>query len=374
MPWSPRRTTPEPSWPRPAPAPSIARDVDGGVYLQNFLVTTVAAILLTRFYLGLTGFPQVGNGELHIAHLLWGGVLMLAALILLLAVIGKRTKRLGALLGGIGFGLFLDELGKFITRDNDYFFQPTIALIYVVLIGLFFTFRWIEHRRLSAEELLANAADSIRELVLGGATDAEVARARGLLERSRFRTLLADRLLEAIDCVACIDDPTATPPLAVRFSHWLWRTYDHLLAWSWFQAAVQGVFLIQGLIGVLIAVGLAVGWMSGRVDARAVLAGTDRVATAMIIAALCSLGLAVAGLIRLPISRLDAYHWFERSVLVSVFFTQVLMFWEAQLAALGGLLVDLVLLVGLRYMLRQEGARRLQPPQASGVEPVYSRM
>jgi hypothetical protein len=79
----------------------------------------------------------------------------------------------------------------------------------------------------------------------------------------------------------------------------------------------------------------------------------------------------VLGVAHLPRSRLAAYRWFERSILVSVFFTQVLMFWQAQLAALSGLALDLILLSGLRYMLRQEEARRVDV-QVSGVEPVYS--
>src|ERR671937_242206 len=77
----------------------------------------------------------------------------------------------------------------------------------------------------------------------------------------------------------------------------------------------------------------------------------------MLVSAVASLSLAVLGVARLPRSRLAAYRWFERSVLVSVLFTQVLMFWQAQLAALSGLAVDLMLLAGLRYMLRQESAR-----------------
>jgi hypothetical protein len=60
---------------------------------------------------------------------------------------------------------------------------------------------------------------------------------------------------------------------------------------------------------------------------------------------------------RLPSSRLDAYRWFERSVLVSIFFTQVVLFWHDQLAALGGLFWNLVLLAVLRFLIHQELVR-----------------
>src|SRR5438874_1476792 len=85
---------------RPDLAGAAARDFEAGLYLQDLLVAAVVAILLTRAFLGLTGYPRVGGGGLHVAHMLWGGLLMLAALVLLLAVLGKRTKRVAGVLGG----------------------------------------------------------------------------------------------------------------------------------------------------------------------------------------------------------------------------------------------------------------------------------
>ena len=48
--------------------------------------------------------------------------------------INRRSSRSSA---GAGFGWFIDELGKFITRDVNYFFQPTIALIYIMFIVMY---------------------------------------------------------------------------------------------------------------------------------------------------------------------------------------------------------------------------------------------
>ena len=60
------------------------------VVVLCFLVAGVASILAIRVYLILTGYPQLGGGGLHIAHMLWGGLLMLVALILMLAFLGRR--------------------------------------------------------------------------------------------------------------------------------------------------------------------------------------------------------------------------------------------------------------------------------------------
>jgi hypothetical protein len=325
---------------------AFARDVDAGSTLQLLLVSAIAAVLVTRLYLSLTGYPRMGgSGPLHIAHLLWGGLLMLVSVSILVATIGKRARRLAAVMGGVGFGLFVDELGKFITSDNDYFFQPAIALIYVVFILLFLLFRAIERESLSEHERLVNAAETLTEIVLSGATRTELARARLLVERCGVQGPLADGLREAIESATRV--PERTSPISAAAA-WAWRTYDRLLEWPWFHRAIWVVFVAQAVFGLIATV--AVGWATLNDRTPPGVQGT-------LLTSALSLVLVLVGVARLPTSRLDAYRWFERSVLISVFFTQVVMFWQDQLTAVGGLFWDLALLAVLRFLIRQERAR-----------------
>jgi hypothetical protein len=59
----------------------MRRDVLGSSQAESSLIIAVIAILLTRGYLALTGYSQVGGGSLHIAHAVWGGALMMSALV-----------------------------------------------------------------------------------------------------------------------------------------------------------------------------------------------------------------------------------------------------------------------------------------------------
>jgi hypothetical protein len=352
-------------------AGAAARDFEAGAYLQAFLVAAIAAILLTRLFLELTGFPRVGGGGLHIAHMLWGGLLMLVALILLLALIGKRTKWLAALVGGAGFGLFIDELGKFITADNNYFFQPTIALIYTLLVVLFLVFRAIERGSLSPDEALANAADMLREVVMGGATQSEIGRTLGLLESSKAEGPLADALRNFIQGAAGAAE--SQPPRIARAAARAWRLYDDLIAWRWFQRAILVLFVGQAVLGVIVLAIFLIG--AAATGAPGVLSGTElpNAGTLMIASgeaptglvggvasaasSLLSLACVMLGVSNLRRSRIGAYLWLERSVLVSVFFGQVLLFWQDQLSAVVQLAWNLVVLAALRYAIRQEEAR-----------------
>lgn len=58
---------------------------------------------------------------------------MAIALIISLGFINKSSYYLVAVLGGFGQPS-ADELGKFITRDNDLFYRPAGALIYITFV------------------------------------------------------------------------------------------------------------------------------------------------------------------------------------------------------------------------------------------------
>ncbi|BBY29557.1 hypothetical protein [Mycolicibacterium sediminis] len=126
---------------------------------EAFIIIAIATILLTRGYLRLTGYPQIGGGNLHIAHALWGGALMMLALVIGWMTLGLGARMLCVVLGGIGFGLFLDEVGKFVTKDNDYFYGPSAEIMYVLVVVILVGARMVRDvRPLNAVECLASAA------------------------------------------------------------------------------------------------------------------------------------------------------------------------------------------------------------------------
>jgi hypothetical protein len=325
-------------------------------YMQTFLVFGVGTILLTRLYLQLTGFPKIGGGSgLHFAHMLIGGALMTVTIVLLFAFLGRQVRSFASLLGGIGFGLFIDELGKFITSDNNYFFQPTIALIYVVFVGLFFWLHSIQREQLSPSAQLVNAANMLENALVSGASRRDVTRAVNYLERSGIEGQLADGLRLALTSVARTRHEVRSP--VVWSAARAWRLYDRLTRWPAFSQLAPGLFVLHGLIGVGFAVAVGVPTLRAQpglgasvdLDRQIALVGA---AVALLVLALVGLGVALFGR-----SRRDAYRWFEWAVLVSIFFGQLSLFWLAELAATSMLAWDLVLLGVVRFLIRQETGR-----------------
>lgn len=103
-------------------------------YLLITLISFAASVSLTRLFLELTGYPQLGSGDLHIAHVLWGGLFLFFGSLLPLIFVNRWSLDLSALFSGIGFGLFIDEVGKFITQSNDYFYPSAAPIIYVFFL------------------------------------------------------------------------------------------------------------------------------------------------------------------------------------------------------------------------------------------------
>ncbi len=103
-------------------------------YIFLSLVSFAASVIMTRTYLELAHYPQIGNGTLHIAHVLWGGLLLFIASLLPLIFSNRWVLNLSAILSGVGVGLFIDEVGKFITQTNDYFYPPAAPIIYAFFL------------------------------------------------------------------------------------------------------------------------------------------------------------------------------------------------------------------------------------------------
>jgi hypothetical protein len=99
-------------------------------YLLVTLLSFAGAVTVTRLFLALTGYPQLGGGDLHIAHALWGGLLLFIAALFPLMFANRWAYLVNAALAGVGVGLFIDEVGKFMTRTNNYFYPLAAPIVY----------------------------------------------------------------------------------------------------------------------------------------------------------------------------------------------------------------------------------------------------
>jgi hypothetical protein len=105
-----------------------------GTSVQLMLLSFAASVGATRLILELTGYPRLAAGDLHIAHVLWGGLLLFGAALLPVLFANRWVYTTAALTAGVGAGLFMDEVGKFITQTNDYFYPAAAPIIYAFFL------------------------------------------------------------------------------------------------------------------------------------------------------------------------------------------------------------------------------------------------
>ena len=190
-----------------APAPANPRqwgpirDSEGAAHVELFLVATVVTITVTRLYLQLTGFPQIGGaGGLHVAHVLFGGVFMLAATVMFMLLLGRSSRWVATLFAGVGFGLFIDEVGKFLTQDNNYFFKPAAAVMYVFIVLVYVVGAYLVRRRaLSDRELVVNALRMMQEMAADNLDAFEASELRRMLDTADPAQPLRNPLLRVLD-------------------------------------------------------------------------------------------------------------------------------------------------------------------------------
>lgn len=137
-------------------------DSKASQFLSLMVIAFATTVVGTRFYLEATGYPQIGNATFHFAHALWGGLLQLIAALLLLIFVNRWVYSLSAILAGVGIGLFVDEVGKFITQRNDYFFPLAAPIIYVVFLLTLLVFLVV--RRRSSHDAKSDVYQVLREL------------------------------------------------------------------------------------------------------------------------------------------------------------------------------------------------------------------
>lgn len=330
--------------------------------IEAFLVSGVLAVLGIRLYLELTGYPTIGGANLHIAHMLWGGILMLIALLVLLGFLGRGARWTGAILGGLGFGTFLDEVGKFVTHDNDYFYQPAIAIMHVVFVITYIAVRRIlTARGYSENEFLVNALQELEELAVGDLDAEEKARALLYLDRVSDENPVVQPLRTLISQAK----PVASPPpsLQKRIRTRVGHTYSWIAERPWFARGLILFFGAQLLVklyqGVIVVLFFGLG-RTGLADYRFTSGVLDNLSQLPVagwgelFASLLAAALTLVGMVRIFESRLAGYYWFQRSILVSIFLTQVFMFYREQVSAVIGLFLNVSILIVLNYMIHAE--------------------
>ncbi len=152
--------------------PLVITSVHAGTLVTVFAVATALTIGCTRVYLDLTGYPSVGGKVYHLAHALWGGLFLMIACVLLLAVRGRWVDATSAVVGGVGAGLFVDEVGKFITRKNDYFFPLAAPIVYLCILALVYAaYAAGRRQRDTAAAHLSAGLDLTHDLIDGPVTE-----------------------------------------------------------------------------------------------------------------------------------------------------------------------------------------------------------
>lgn len=310
----------------------LPRDPEATSHVAGFLVATVVTVLLVRAFLAAAGYPQIGGGGLHVAHVLWGGLLMALAFVLLLSFAGPVVRPVGAVVGGVGFGLFVDEVGKFVTSDNDYFYEPTAALIYLVVVALVLVGEALHGRRPHhAVEHLAAAADHAVAGLAGGFTPRAREAAQEQLELAGQRRGSA----EVRALLAVVDDDSAELPNVVDLvGGAVVRATRRVASARWAPWLTVGLLVVTSVL----TVGRGLwAWIGGADVPGWIVAG-------LLVSATVSTGLALAGLLVVRRRRAAGYRLFRRAVLVSLLVTQVFVFRLDEWAATAGLVVDLVVL------------------------------
>jgi len=222
-------------------------------YVLLTAIGFATSVLGVRLFLQLTGYPQLGNGTLHIAHVLWGGLFLFIASLLPLLFANRWVYSIGAILSGIGVGLFIDEVGKFITQTNDYFFPAAAPIIYACFLMVIMLYlRMKRPPSLDPRAEFYHVLDSLQEILDHDLEPDELAELKEHLTYLRKQrgnadyTRLAAGLLTYLDSKGINVVPTRST-LMEQWSHRLSVWQQKILKKNPLRIALMVSFVFLGL-------------------------------------------------------------------------------------------------------------------------------
>jgi hypothetical protein len=322
------------------------RDLGADSFRENFFVSAVVSIFAIRIFLKLAHYPQLGSGDFHVAHMLFGGFFMMSAIVILLSFLGETSKNIASVLGGIGFGTFIDELGKFITSDNDYFFQPAIAFIYIIFVLLFLISRFIpRYRQVSQKEYLINAIEMIKESLVNDFDPDEEKRAISYLKNCDQR----DPIVKLVTQVVAGMQTTSVRTVS------FYTRFKRALASIYYKIARSG-FVLKSIIVVLTFQTLRAFFESATLFiAHPVLSFSQ---WGQLYASVLAGSFVLIGLAALRFSKSEAYRFFRIAMLVTILLTEFFAFMHSQWYELIGLTINVFMLLVINYAMLMERQRR----------------
>jgi hypothetical protein len=317
------------------------RNLEADAYRENFLVSAVVSIFFIRVFLKLTHYPHLGRGDFHVAHMLFGGFFMMMAIFILLSFFSKRSATLASILGGIGFGTFIDELGKFITSDNDYFFQPTIALIYIIFVLLYLISKFIPHyQAVSKKEYLVNAIELIKESAVNDYDMEEEKRAISYLRHCDPKDPIVVLLSKVISSME------ATPAQVGIYTRF------RVFLRSWYYKVARSGFVLNAIIVYLAVETLRTFFESASFFmTRPVLPFREWGQLYSSVLAGCFV---LIGLAALRFSKYEAFRFFRISMLITILMTDFFVFMRSQWYGLIGLIINIFMLLVINYAMYRE--------------------
>jgi len=218
-------------------------------YLLITLLSFAFSVTATRIFLNLTGFPKIGNGDLHIAHVLWGGLFLFVASLLPLIFVNQWALDFSALFAGIGVGLFIDEVGKFITSTNNYFFPSAAPIIYAFFLLTVLVYEQVrQQRKRTSREEMYSILEDFAEVLDRDLSEIErkqmISQLEAIIEKNEYPELV--KLAKNLKAVLWRKQNILVPhePDLIEHIQAVWSKFES----HWFTRARMRTTIIIGLL------------------------------------------------------------------------------------------------------------------------------